>query len=229
MMMMALLTGVGGLSGLMGNKGETKSTYGKGALSLLDQVQQQVKGMGNQGAGDITQNQNYMQGQDWLQSLFNDPSFFEKFEAPMMRQFQEQTLPDVANRFAGMGSGGALGSTGFRNQANREAEKLQESIAAMRGGMQQQGVNQSLGYAQQPTSNWMQLLQQAMTPTQNVYQPPSNPLSPILGAFAGGAGAGYGQQLGQNMAGGYPGAGLNTNVSLPSASYSAQQPYVYGA
>lgn len=207
MMMMALLSAVGGLSGALGNKGETKSTYGKGALGTLDQLQNQVKGMGQQGAGDITQNQNYQQGQGWLNSLFNDPEFFNQFEAPLQRQFSEETIPDLANRFAGMGSGGSTGSTGFRNAANREATNLHEKIAALRGGMQQQGANQALQYAQQPTSNYLQMLQQAMTPTQNVYQPPSNPLSGILGGLAGGIGAGYGQQWGKSFADG-------NNVSL---------------
>jgi hypothetical protein len=229
MTMMLIMGAASAASGALGSKGETKSTYGKGALSTLDQIQQQVKGMGQQGAGDITQNQNYMQGQDWLQSLFNDPSFFEKFEAPLQRQFKEQTIPELSNQFAGMGSGGSTGGTAFRNQALREGTKLQEAIAALRGGMQQQGVNQSLGYAQQPFSNYAQLLQQAMTPTQNVYQPPSGgPFSDILGAFAGGMGQGYGQQWGQSMAGGMNGGGLKTNVSLPSASNAATSPFLFG-
>jgi hypothetical protein len=214
MMMLGLLGALGGASGALGQKGETSSTYGKGALSTLDQIQQQVKGMGNQGVGNIQQNQNYQGGQNWLQDLFSNPDFFNSFEAPLMRDYEENTIPNLANRFAGMGSGGSLGSTGFRNQATREAGNLHSNIANLRGGLQQQGVNQSLQYAQQPAQNYMQMLQQALTPTQNVYQPPSNPFSGILGALSGGIGQGFGQQFGQQFADGQNGGGLPTNVSL---------------
>ena len=132
---------------------------------------------------DVTQQPGYQQGNQWLMDLFNDPEFFKNFEAPLQRQFQEQTVPELANRFASMGSGGALGSTGFRNQLAREGSNLSTNIAALRGGMQQQGVNQSLQYAQQPFNNLMSLYQQALQPTQNVYQPPSG--GPFQGLASG--------------------------------------------
>jgi len=116
-------------------------------------------------------------------------------QAPMQRDFQENTIPDLANRFASMGSGGALGSSGFRNQAVREAGNLHSNIAAMRGGMQQQGVNQGLQYAQQPFQNMMQMMGLGLTPTQNNYQPPSNPWAPMAGA----ATQGYFQGQGMNQ------------------------------
>lgn len=203
---MAVMSAISNVvGGLTGSKGEMKSTYGKGALSLIDQIQDQVRGM--RGGSDITQNQNYQTGESFLQSLFNDPEFFNRFEAPIQRQFQEQTIPDLANRFAGMGSGGSLGSTAFRNQLAREGSNLQTNIAALRGGMQQQAVPQMLGYAQQPFSNYMSLLQGALTPTQNVYQGPSQGMLGGLAApFAQGAASIWGQQAGQ--AAGNPGGGM---------------------
>ena len=151
-----------------GNQGGPGSTYNPGQLSHLDQILQDLKGM--KGSQDITQNQNYQTGQNWLQSMFNDPEFFKNFEAPLQRQFQEETVPGLANRFAGMGSGGALGSTAFRNQLAREGSNLSTNIAALRGGMQQQAIPQLLGYAQQPFSNYMSLTNTALQPTQNTYQ-----------------------------------------------------------
>lgn len=187
------------VGGLTGNKGETKSTYSKGQQGIIDQIGKAVQGMSGQ--QDITQNQGYQQGQEWLNNLYNDPQFFNAFEAPLQRQFQEQTIPDLANRFASMGSGGAMGSTGFRNQLAREGSNLGTNIAALRGQMQQQGVNQQLGYAQQPFSNMMQLLTGALTPYNNVYQPPSGGFFGNIGAgLMSGAAQGYGQQWGQNMA-----------------------------
>ncbi len=170
---MAIMSALSGVLGQMnGEKGKGSSTYNKGQLGTLDDAVNSIKGMsGNQ---DITQNPQYQQGQDWLSSLFNDQDFFNNFEAPLQRQFQEQTVPDLANRFASMGSGGSTGSTAFRNQLGREGSNLSTNIAALRGGMQQQGVNQGLQYAQQPFQNYMQMLQGILSPQpNNVYQPPS--------------------------------------------------------
>ena len=127
---------------LNGNKGKASSSYDKqqkgGIHDILDSIQS-MRG----GAQDITQNQGYQQGQSWLNDLFNDENFFQNFEAPLQRQFEENTIPDLANRFASMGSGGSTGSTAFRNQLGREGSNLHSNIAALRGGMQQNGVNQN--------------------------------------------------------------------------------------
>ena len=196
--------GFSALSGLGGKEGQTKSTYSKPQLSLIDQIVGQVKGQG--GAPNVTASPAYGQGLDWLMALFNDPEFFKSFEAPLQRQFQEQTIPDLANRFASMGSGGALGSTAFRNQLAREGSNLSTNIAALRGGMQQQAIPQLQAYAQQPFSNYTQLLQSALTPTQNVYQPPSTGfLGGVLPGLTGGLAAGFGQKFGQQFAGQCPG------------------------
>lgn len=166
----ALTTGVGAATG---SPGQQKSTFSKGQRGALDDILQSIKSMKNN-AQDITQNQNYQTGQDWLQSMFSDPSFFDKFEAPIKRQYEEQIVPDLANRFASMGSGGSTGSTGFRNQANREGSNLATNLAALRGGMQQQAIPQLLGYAQQPFQNLMSLQNLALGQgTMNQYQPPS--------------------------------------------------------
>jgi len=192
-------------SDMGGKDAERGSTYNKGQLGLIDQAVQSLRG----GAPNIEQNQNYQTGSNWLQSMFNDPQFFNQFEAPLQRQFQEQTVPDLANRFASMGSGGALGSTGFRNQLAREGSNLQTNIAALRGGMQQNAVPQLLGYSQQPFSNYMSMLNQSLTPTQNSYQPPTPGLfGNIFSSLSGGLAQGLGNKWGQGMAG-----GLNTNVS----------------
>ncbi len=152
-----------------GNKGKFSSTYNNNQLSHLDEMLANLKG----GPPNVEDNPQYGQGMEWLNSLFSDPEFFNNFEAPLQRQFQEQTVPDLANRFASQGSGGSLGSTGFRNQLAREGSNLHTNIAALRGQMQQQGVNQAFQGAQQPFSNYMQQQQQALQPTQNQYQPPS--------------------------------------------------------
>lgn len=200
-MIMGLISMISGIAGgLTGEKGGQGSTYNKNQLGGLDKVLSDVMGMRGKGQNDITQNQNFQGGSQWLNDLFgNDQNFFDKFQAPMERNFSENIAPELANRFGGMGSGGSLNSTGFRNQANREGERLQESIAAMRGGMQQAGVGQALQYGQQPVQNYMQMLQQAMQPTQNTYQGPSMGLFGGMAApFAQGAASYWGGQGGMN-------------------------------
>lgn len=229
MMMLATLAG-GALSGLGGSKGEKGSTYNKGQLSAIDDILNSIQGMRGGGAEDVTQQPGYQQGNDWLMSMFNDPEFFKNFEAPLQRNFQEQTVPELANRFASQGSGGSLGSTGFRNQLAREGSNLHTNIAALRGGMQQQAIPQMLGYAQQPFSNMMSMYQQALQPTQNTYQPPNAGFfGNIMPAFAGGAAQGYGQQMGQNFAGNgnQPGDQQGNALNGATARYAGQSPSTY--
>ncbi len=193
----ALIAAIPAIMSMM-NKGEDEkhgSTQSGTQISFIENLLKQLGGMKGGGGQDIMQNPQYQQGQEYLNSLFNDPEFFNKFEAPMQRQFNEQTVPDLANRFAAQGSGGSLGSTGFRNQLAREGSNLQTNIAAMRGGMQQQGANQALQYAQQPSQNYMQMLQSALTPYQNTYQGPSTgPWSGIAAQGIGMAGQYYANQ-----------------------------------
>ena len=192
----------GALGSLTGEKGKQGSTYNKNQLKGMDEILQQIRsGVGGPNQ-DITQNPNYQQGSEWLSNLFgNDQGFWDKFEAPLQRQFNEEIAPGLANRFASQGSGGSLGSTGFRNQLAREGSNLSTNIAALRGDMQQQGVNQALGYAQQPVSNWQQMLQSILMPTQNTYQgPTTGGFGSFAAPFAQGAVQSYlGQNPGQNQ------------------------------
>lgn len=217
----------GGDSGnsMGGKDAQFSSTYGPGAQSIIEQAQNAVKqGFGTQ-AQDITKNPNYQTGQDWLQSLYNDPSFFNKFEAPAKRQFEEEIIPGISRRFSGMGSGGAQGYTGLDRQLARESGNLETNLAAMRGGMQQQGIPQLMNYAQQPHQNWMNLLQNAITPTQNQYQPATAGFwGDIVSSLTGGATKGLGNMWGEGMANLSNPSGssnsLQTNVSFPSAGNS---------
>lgn len=216
MLISGLLSAGAGM--LTGSEGEQKSTYSKGQRSKIDEILEDLKGMKG-GAQDITTNPQYMQGQEWLNSLFNDPEFFKNFEAPLQRQFQEQTVPELANRFASMGSGGSTGSTAFRNQLGREGSNLSTNIAALRGGMQQQGVNQGLQYAQQPFSNYMQLLQQALQPTMNQYQPPNAGAGAFAAPLISGAAQYWGGQSGNQQ--------NSQNLTGASGRFTGQSPLTY--
>ena len=86
----------------------------------------------------------FQAGQSYLQSLLGGD--ISQFQAPYMRQFQEQTA-DLAERFAGLGG---LSSSGFQQALGGAAGRLQENLASLRGGLQQQALGQALGYAQAP-------------------------------------------------------------------------------
>lgn len=78
--------------------------------------------------------------------LSNDNDTFNQMQAPELRRFREQTIPDLSEQFAGMGSGG-LSSSGFRNAAVNAGSDLSERLGAIRAQLRQQGAQglQSLG------------------------------------------------------------------------------------
>lgn len=67
---------------------------------------------------------------------------FEQMEAPIMRQFQEQTLPQLQERLTSQFGEGA--SSGQAQILGRAGAGLQENLAAQRGTMRQNAVQQLL-------------------------------------------------------------------------------------
>lgn len=99
-------------------------------LSNYDPRQQQIHDlMGQllQGGGG------YENALEYLQGLLDPESdVYQNFEAPYMRQFNEQTLPNIAERYAGKG---ALSSSAFGQSLGAAGAGLQENLAAMKEGM----------------------------------------------------------------------------------------------
>lgn len=117
-------------------------------VNLLTPQQQQLQGqygaMAGQG-GDAYFN--YL-----MSILSNDPGAFEQFERPIMRQFEQQVVPGISERFAGMGSGGAMSSSGLNQSLGQAGQQLSENLAAMRQGLKMQagqGVMSMLNPAMQ--------------------------------------------------------------------------------
>lgn len=105
------------------------------------------------------------QGQNFLQNLLGrtPEQQLEGFEAPYLRQFREQTVPEIAERFTGQD---AQRSSAFGQTMGQAGAALQENLAALKGnlvnqllGQQLQGANVGLGYAQMPQQRY-QLQQQ---------------------------------------------------------------------
>lgn len=79
---------------------------------------------------------------------------FEAFEKPALRQFQEEIVPQIAERFSSLGAG-AQGSSAFGQQLGSAAAGLTERLAAQRAGLQSQALQQlsqllGLGIGTQP-------------------------------------------------------------------------------
>ena len=88
----------------------------------------------DQGYGDsISQLQEYL-----------DPSSaaYQRFAAPYMQQFEQETIPGIAERFAGQGAmGGALSSSGFGQALSSAGSNLQTQLAGMKTDLQRQAMN----------------------------------------------------------------------------------------
>jgi len=99
------------------------------------QPQQDVLGQMLGGGGQqLPQIFQYLQ-----QILSQDPEMMKQFQAPAMRQFEEQIIPSIAERFSGMG---AQKSSAFGQQLGQAGAGLEETLAAQRGGMAQQAIQQ---------------------------------------------------------------------------------------
>ena len=108
------------------------STLGKEQEPLKNQLISAGMGPGAGGA--------FGNSADYYRNLLSDDSAdFNAFAAPEQRRFNEQTIPDLAEQFAGMGSGG-LSSSGFRNAAVNAGTDLSERLGSIRAQLRQQGA-----------------------------------------------------------------------------------------
>jgi len=85
---------------------------------------------------------------DYLRQLM-DPSSqaVNQFTAPYQRQFEQETVPMLAERFAGAGGGlgGGLSSSGFGQSLSAAGGNLQNQLAALKAGLGQQAAGQLMG------------------------------------------------------------------------------------
>ncbi len=108
----------------------------------------------------------------------------EKFEAPYKREFQEKTIPGLAERFSGLGSG-AQSSSGFRQALGASGADLSERLASLGGQQQQNSMSQLM---QLLGINTEGLVPEAKPWWQELLTSLSGGLSAGVGSIAGGAG-----------------------------------------
>lgn len=195
----AIGAGVGGLAGAIGGflsgKGEKNtqlSTLNPQQQAYQNSLLQMLQGMG-QGNGPYAQSQKYLSD-----ILSGSPDAFNRFAAPHITQFEQQTLPRLAERFAGLGGGlgGGIGnSSGFGQAIGGAGAQFQSNLAGMYEQLRQQAAQQAMGQYNQLAS--LGLGRQSV---ENIFRPETYGFGPS--AFAGlsqGIGQGAGQRLGYNM------------------------------
>jgi hypothetical protein len=93
------------------------------------------------------------------------PEGDERFAAPFMRQFNEQIIPGLAERFSGLGAG-SQSSSSFQQALGTSGADLSERLAAMSGQRQQSAMGglqnllgvQTQGLTKKASPWWLQLL-----------------------------------------------------------------------
>jgi len=141
-----------------------KEKLGKRATSTLDRLMKNpgvtdprteaIFGLGQGGLESllnrpsITEATNYSPfaaGGSYLENLLsNNPEAMRQFEAPEMRRFNEQVIPELIGRFGHEGRS----SSAFQNALRRGSVDLGERLGRIRGELQLQGLQQTPNYAQ---------------------------------------------------------------------------------
>lgn len=155
----------------------------------------------------------YQAGQSHIQNILGGDT--SAFEAPFMRQFQEQIIPGLAERFSGAGAG-AQSSSAFQQALGGAGADLAERLAALRGGLQMQALPQALNYANAPAAQALSLL----GITSQGFQPKQVPgWQQALVGLSGGVGKGLGAGLTSpdfwKWLGGLGGSGASTTLGGP--------------
>lgn len=191
-----VLGGVGGLFDKSAKKDQFKqiSTQTPEQQKFLASIFPQLQG-GPAG-------QNYGLSQDYLHMMMSgDPQAYQNWAAPYQTQFEQQTIPMLAERFAGMGGGlggGVMGSSGFGQAIGGAGAQFQSNLAGIYAQLQQQA-------AQQAISNYFNLANMGLNTRafETGYQPGSTGMfGNIASGIAGGIGQGAGLSMGnqfQNM------------------------------
>lgn len=172
-----------------GDKNKQLPTMTGGQMQGLEGILAQLQQMQGQG-GAYSGAQNYLS-----QILSGDPNAMAEFEAPYRNEFEQKTIPGLAERFAGMNPmGGGLSSSGFGQAIGGAGAGLQAQLAGLHGALRQGASGQAMGQFNQLANMGL-----GTRTFENYMQPGSGGL---LGGALQGLGAGAGMGLGMGMGGG---------------------------
>jgi len=127
-----------------GDRFEQIPTVTGGQQNILDQILGGLSG-GGFGEGPLGAGL-----QNLMQLLSGSPEALEAFQAPALRQFEEQIVPSIAERFSGLG---AQRSSAFPQALSQAGASLAEQLSAQRAGLQSGALSQLqslLGLGLQP-------------------------------------------------------------------------------
>ncbi len=137
-------------------------------LSFLNPQQEQRMSEYFSGQKGIGQNPTYQMGNQLIMDMMSgQDQGMAALQAPAMRQFQEQIIPMIMERFQGMGSGHS-GSTAEDLMLGSAGAGLQEKLAAMMMERQMEALGMALPYAQAPGAEDRNLMN--MRTFENTYQ-----------------------------------------------------------
>jgi hypothetical protein len=129
----------------------------------------------------------------------NQQQAFDQFSQPYMQQFQEQMLPQIAERFAGMG---ALSSSGFGQALGGAASGLQGQLAQLFSQLQGQAAGQQYNQYNQFGKQHNELAQMGLNYQPFAYnkqQGSGGFLGPLLGAAGTALGGPIGGAIGSGI------------------------------
>ena len=129
-----------------GSEERTKPIYNPGQEDILNQILGGLSGPMSSGMGNLGN------------ILGGDQASFDAFSAPARRDFNQQTLPGIAERFTGSFGEGSQNSSAFGQALGSAGKDLEEDLFSKRMGMQSGALNQL-----------MQLMQSSMSPRQHQY------------------------------------------------------------
>ncbi len=149
-----------------------QSNYNKGqerTLRNVNKSQNQLAQGGYQDAMGLLQ-----------QYLDPNSEVYSNFEKPYLQQFEQQTLPGIAERFAGGNAmGGGLMTSGFGQSLGAAGANLQTQLAQMKEQYRRQSINDLLGQYNQLTNQSL-----GARPFENVYDPGTQGQQTLLGGLA---------------------------------------------
>jgi hypothetical protein len=146
------------------------------------------------------------------QMLGGQQPFLEQLQEPALRQFREQTIPGIAERFTGQFGPGGQASSAFQQQLAGAGTGLAERLAGQRAEL-------GMGAQQTGLQALMSLLGTGLgaRPFETMFRPETQG---FLGNILGGFGGGFGQMGGRagagalaGLLGGY-GGGLGSLLGL---------------